>query len=212
VKLLSLAGYLFLRTLHATLRVRHVRAHNLVDAPQHIIAFWHESILMAMHMRWRRPTTAMISRSKDGEIVARVLDLYGAETVRGSSTRGGEVALREVLRDIRAGKNVGITPDGPKGPRHIAKDGVVYIAKVSGLPVVPVYFTARRKKRLRSWSQEVVPLPFSKALFLYGDPILVPRDGDVEGWRVKIEQALNALAGEAERDFDALWAGEARER
>jgi len=201
-----------MRALNLTLRVRHVRAHNIDDSPRYIIAFWHECILQALHSRWRKPTTAIISRSKDGEIVARVLHLYGAETARGSSTRGGEVALREVLRDIRAGKNVALTPDGPKGPRRVVKDGVVYIAQVSGLPVVPFYFTARRKKRLRSWDQGIVPIPFSKALFLYGDPIPVPRHGDVEEWRLTIERAMNELAEEAERDFDELWAGEALKR
>jgi lysophospholipid acyltransferase (LPLAT)-like uncharacterized protein len=210
VKLLPILGYLFLRTLHATLRVRHVRVRHVEENRRHIVAFWHECILMALHSRWFKPTTAIISRSKDGELVARVLHLYGAETARGSSTRGGELALREVLRDVRAGKNVAVTPDGPKGPRRVLKDGVVYIAKVSGLPVVPFYFTAKRKKRLRSWDEEIVPMPFSKALFLYGEPISVPRDGDVEEWRLTIEKAMNVLAEEAERDFNALWAEEAR--
>lgn len=195
-----------MRTLHSLLRVRHVRAQNIDDTPQHIIAFWHECILLSLHSRWRRPTTAIISRSKDGELVARVLHLYGAETARGSSNRGGQMALREVLRDVRAGKSIAVTPDGPKGPRRVLKDGVVYIAQVSGLPVVPFYFTARRKKRLRSWDEQILPKPFSKALYLYGEPIAVPRHGDVEEWRLTIEKAMNDLAEEAERNFDALWA------
>lgn len=206
MKLLSLLGYLFMRTLHATLRVRHVRAHHLDDTPRYILAFWHENVLLSLHSRWRKPTTAMISRSKDGEIVAGVLSLYGAETARGSSSRGGEIALREVLRDIRAGKNIAVTPDGPKGPRRIVKDGVVYIAQVSGLPVVPFYFTAKAKRRLRSWDGQIFPRPLSKALFVYGEPVSVPRDGDVEEWRLKIERQMNELADEAERDFDRLWA------
>lgn len=205
MKLLPYVAFLFLRTLHATLRVRHVRLRHMKENPRHIIAFWHEGVLLSMHSKWTRPTTAIISRSKDGEIVARVLHLYGAETARGSSTRGGEVALRELLRDIRAGKNVAVTPDGPRGPRRVLKDGVVYIAQVSGLPIVPFYFTAARKKRLRSWDEEIVPMPFSKAIYLYGEPIFVPRDGDVEEWRQTIEKAMNELAEEAERDFETLW-------
>lgn len=201
-----------MRALNFTLRVRHVRARNIDDSPRYILAFWHECILQSLHSRWRKPTTAVISRSKDGEIVARVLHLFGAETARGSSTRGGEVALREVLRDVRAGKNIALTPDGPKGPRRVVKDGVVYIAQVSGLPVVPFYFTSKRKKRLRSWDQQIVPIPFSKAIFLYGEPMLVPRHGDVEEWRLTIERAMNDLADEAERNFDELWAGEALKR
>lgn len=145
MRVLSFLGYLFIRLLHATLRVRHVNSVNIDSQPQHIIAFWHNDILMSLHSRWRRPTTAMISRSKDGEIVSRVLHLYGAETARGSSTRGGEIALREVLRDVREGKSIAVTPDGPKGPRHIVKDGIIYIARVSGLPIVPFAFASKKK-------------------------------------------------------------------
>lgn len=206
MKLLPLLGYLFMRSLHATLRVRHVGAHHVADTPQHILAFWHENVLLSLHSRWRKPTTAIISRSKDGEIVAGVLALYGAETARGSSSRGGDVALREVLRDVRRGKNIAVTPDGPKGPRRVVKDGVVYIAQVSGLPVIPFYFTAKAKKRLRSWDGQIVPRPLSRALYVYGEPILVPRDGDVEEWRLKLERHMNDLADGAERDFDRLWA------
>jgi lysophospholipid acyltransferase (LPLAT)-like uncharacterized protein len=145
MKLLSLLGYFFLRVLHATLRVRHVNAEHLDGQPRYILAFWHRHILLSLHSRWRRPTTAIISRSKDGEIVSRVLHLYGAETARGSSTRGGDVALREILRDVRAGKNIAFTPDGPKGPPLVVKDGVIYVAKVSGLPIVPFAFAAKKK-------------------------------------------------------------------
>jgi lysophospholipid acyltransferase (LPLAT)-like uncharacterized protein len=154
-KLLSFFGYLFLRALHATLRVRHVNGENLEGTPRYIVAFWHRHILLSLHMRWRKPTMAIISRSKDGEIVSGVLRWYGAETARGSSTRGGEVALREILRAVNAGKNIAFTPDGPKGPSQIAKDGVIYVAKVSGLPIVPFVFAAKKKSccaRGTAWS------------------------------------------------------------
>ncbi|MEA2329315.1 MAG: hypothetical protein QOE68_4274 [Thermoanaerobaculia bacterium] len=146
-KLLSFLGYLFLRALHATLRVRHVNAENLDGSPRYILAFWHRHILLSLHSKWRVPTTAIISRSKDGEIVSGVLRLYGAETARGSSTRGGDVALREILRAIQAGKNIAFTPDGPKGPSQVVKEGVIYVAKVSGLPIVPFAFAAKKKSR-----------------------------------------------------------------
>jgi lysophospholipid acyltransferase (LPLAT)-like uncharacterized protein len=144
-KLLSFLGYLFLRALYATMRVRHVNVENLNAAPRYILAFWHRHILLSLHSKWRKPTTAIISRSKDGEIVSGVLRFYGAETARGSSTRGGEVALREILRAIQAGKNIAFTPDGPKGPSQIVKDGVIYVGKVSGLPIVPFAFAAKKK-------------------------------------------------------------------
>ena len=144
-KLLSFFGYLFLRALHATLRVRHVNAENLERTPRYILAFWHRHILLSLHTKWRKPTMAIISRSKDGEIVSGVLGFYGAETARGSSTRGGDVALREILRAIQAGKNIAFTPDGPKGPSQVVKEGVIYVAKVSGLPIIPFAFAAKKK-------------------------------------------------------------------
>ena len=145
INVLSFLGYLFLRALHATLRVRHVNVENLDRTPRYILAFWHRHILLSLHAKWRKPTVAIISRSKDGEIVSGVLRHYGAETARGSSTRGGDVALREILRAIQAGKNIAFTPDGPKGPSQVVKDGVIYVAKVSGLPIVPFAFAAKKK-------------------------------------------------------------------
>lgn len=202
---LSSLAVLFIRALHSTLRVRHLHADRIDGTPQFILAFWHECVLMCLHSRWRRPTTAIISRSKDGSIVSGAVALYGAQSARGSSSRGGGIALREVLRDVRAGHNIALTPDGPKGPHRVVKEGVVFIAQASGLPIVPFYFTAERKKRLRSWDRHIVPMPFSRALFVYGEPIVVPRGGDPEIWRRTIESQLNELAEEAERDFDRLW-------
>lgn len=202
MKLLSLLAYFFLRLVHATLRVRHVHAENLQNTPQYILAFWHESILMALFCKWRMPIMVMISRSKDGEIVTRVVERFGVETARGSSNKGGSVALREILRAEKEGKNIAFTPDGPKGPRRIVKEGVIYAAKMTGLPVVAFHFTARTKKRLRSWDQMIVPRPFSRAVFVYSQPLIVPRDGDVEEWRLKIEKVMNDLADEAEAEVN----------
>src|SRR5258708_20794683 len=159
MKIVSLLGYLFIRGLHATLRVRHVNKENIDGQPRYILAFWHRHVLLSLESRWRKPTTAIISRSKDGEIVSGVLHLYGAETARGSSTRGGEVALREILRDIRAGKNIAFTPDGPKGPAGIVKDGVIYVAKGSGLPIVPFAFAAKKKNCCAPGPGWVSPCP-----------------------------------------------------
>jgi lysophospholipid acyltransferase (LPLAT)-like uncharacterized protein len=145
VKLLSLAASLFIRALHATLRVRHVNVENLTGTPQYILAFWHAHLLLMLHSRYRRPISVMISRSKDGEYIARVFDWYGVDAARGSSTRGGGAALRELLREARAGKNIVFTPDGPKGPARIVKEGVIYAAQASGLPIVPIAFAAKKK-------------------------------------------------------------------
>jgi lysophospholipid acyltransferase (LPLAT)-like uncharacterized protein len=197
VKALSFIAWLFIRALHATLRVRHVNVENIEKTPQYIIAFWHSHLLPMLHSRYRTPITVILSRSKDGEHMARVFDWYGATSARGSSTRGGSAALRQVIRDARAGNNIAVTPDGPKGPPRVLKDGVVYTAQMTGLPIVLSAFAAKKKWLLRSWDRMVVPRPFSRAIYLYGEPIVVPRDGDVEEWRAEIERRMNALADEA---------------
>ncbi len=155
MKVLSLIASLFIRALHATLRVRHVHVENIEKTPQYIVAFWHAHLLLMLHSRYRRPITVMISQSKDGEYIARVFDWYGVDSARGSSTRGGSAALRDLIRAAREGKNIVFTPDGPKGPARIAKDGVVYAAQATGLPVVPIAFAAKKKScsvRGTAWS------------------------------------------------------------
>ena len=155
MKFVSLVASLFIRALYATLRVKHIRVENIEQTPQYILAFWHSHLLLMLHSRYRKPIAVMISRSKDGEYIARVFDWYGVDAARGSSTRGGGAALRELLREARAGKNLVFTPDGPKGPARIAKDGVVYAAKMSGLPIVPIAFAAKKKSfsaRGTGWS------------------------------------------------------------
>jgi lysophospholipid acyltransferase (LPLAT)-like uncharacterized protein len=131
--------------LHASLRVRHVHVENIEGTPQYILAFWHAHLLLMLHSRYRKPITVIISQSKDGEYIARVFDWYGVESARGSSTRGGGAALRELIRDARAGRNIVFTPDGPKGPSRIVKDGVVVAAQLTGLPIVPIAFAAQKK-------------------------------------------------------------------
>jgi lysophospholipid acyltransferase (LPLAT)-like uncharacterized protein len=145
MRVIAFIASLFIHALHATLRVRHVRVEHLDKTPQYILAFWHEHLLLMLHAKYRKPITVMISRSKDGEYIARVFDWYGVESARGSSTRGGGLALRGLIRDARAGKNIVFTPDGPKGPARVAKDGVVYAAQMTGLPIVPVAFAAQKK-------------------------------------------------------------------
>lgn len=142
---LPLLASTFIRLLHATLRVRHVDVVKLTGLAQYIIAFWHEHVAMMLHSAYRRPIRVLVSQSRDGELIAGVISLYGAEVGRGSSTRGATAGLRDVIRGARQGANVVFTPDGPKGPRRIAKEGVIYAAQATALPIVPIAFAAKKK-------------------------------------------------------------------
>jgi lysophospholipid acyltransferase (LPLAT)-like uncharacterized protein len=200
MRLVSFLAYLLVQCITLTLRVRHVRPENIENTPQYIYAFWHAHMLPLLgRSRWHKPMVVMISRSKDGELIAQTLSWYGVESARGSSSRGGGSALREMLRHARLGKNIAFTPDGPRGPARILKEGLIYAAQASALPIVIVAFGARRKKRLRSWDRMIIPMPFTRGVFVYGEPLLVPRDGDIEEWRQTVEKRMNELADEAER-------------
>ena len=155
MKFIAFVASLFMRGLHATLRIRHVHAENLTETPQSIIAFWHCHLLLMLHTKWHGHPTVIISQSKDGEYIARVFDWYGVDSVRGSSTRGGAKALRDMIREARAGKSLVFTPDGPKGPARVVKEGIVLAAAATGLPIVPIAFAAKKKSccaRGTGWS------------------------------------------------------------
>lgn len=144
-----------IRALYWTLRVRHVRVENLERTPQYIIAFWHSHLLMMVKCRFRTPISVLISQSKDGELIARTMAHFEVDSARGSSSRGGSAAMREMIRLARTGANLVFTPDGPRGPARVASDGIVYAAQMSGLPIIPVAFTAKKKSccgRGTAWS------------------------------------------------------------
>lgn len=146
---------LFMRTLNATLRVRHIGAEKMHALPQYIIAFWHAHLLLMLHARYKRPATVLISQSRDGQLIAGTFKYYGVGATRGSSTRGSTAALREMLRLAKKGTNIVFTPDGPKGPARVVKEGVVYAAQATGLPIVPIAFAAKKKScciRGTAWS------------------------------------------------------------
>ena len=200
MKLIPPLVYMFVRVLSSTLRVRHVHPEHIDDTPQCIIAFWHRHMLPLLgRSRWKHPMAVMTSASKDGDISTAVLALFGIESSRGSSTRGGSRALRGMLHLARAGSNIAFTPDGPRGPAGVVKDGVIFAAQASRLPIMPMGFATRKFKQLRSWDRMVIPMPFSKGVIVYGEPMVVPRDGDIEQWRLKLERTLDELCEEAER-------------
>ena len=183
------------------------RGHEEVDAfyrtGGHIIlAFWHAQQLMIPAGYRGTGAHVLISQHGDGEIIARIIARFGHHAVRGSSTRGGAGALRTLIKLGRAGKDLVVTPDGPKGPRQVAKLGVVQLAKATGLPIVPLAFACSTKQRFSSWDRFMVPYPFSRGLFLYGKPMFVSRGGDdlaLEADRLGLETELNRLTEEAEQ-------------
>jgi lysophospholipid acyltransferase (LPLAT)-like uncharacterized protein len=177
------------------------------DVERFIYAFWHESLLAPAKMRTR--VKVLISQSADGELIAQVCEHLGLGTIRGSSKRGGAQALLQLLRE---GENthVAITPDGPGGPRRQLKTGIILLASLTGLPIVPVGVGFSRVWRLRSWDRFAIPRPFSTIAGVLGEPLVVPPDLDaagIEQHRRRVEDALLTATDAADRWAEQIAAG-----
>jgi len=174
----------------------------LKDGQPFIVAFWHGRLIM-MAFSWKRCdlVNMLISGHRDGQLVSGMMSHFGSKTVFGSSTRGGAAAFIQLARLLRSGEIVGITPDGPKGPRMRANDGVIALAKVTGAPILPLTFSASLRYALESWDKFVLPFPFGRGVFLWGDPIYVSKNADdmeMSEKRVELEHALLALTQRAD--------------
>jgi lysophospholipid acyltransferase (LPLAT)-like uncharacterized protein len=164
-------------------------AQALASGEKFLYIFWHSAILPLTIERRDEDIVVLVSQHHDGELIARLLAQLGYRTARGSSTRGGERGVRELLEWAEKGHHLAITPDGPRGPARVVKDGAVYVAARTKLRVVPIGLGAPTAWRLRSWDAFRVPKPFSRVAVTYGDPIVV---GEGEAWRLELESALHA--------------------
>ncbi len=171
-----------------------------------LVAYWHGRILMMPHA-WRTnmPMNLLISNHRDGAIIADTVAHLGLGTIRGSSSKdgnkGGARALRTMVKAVRAGQALGITPDGPSGPLMRASDGVCATARLAGVPILPATYAARRRKVMKSWDRFVVALPFTKGVIMWGEPIYIDKRAtadELEEGRARVEQAMIDLTREAD--------------
>lgn len=166
----------------------------LTKSPQQkvIFAFWHRDILPLMYLQRNKNFAVLISQSQDGDIVAGASEKLGYITVRGSSKRDGGKATREMVK-LSKNRSIGITPDGPKGPAKEFKEGIVFIAKVTKLPVVLVSVDINREKVFNSWDRFRLPLPFSRIVVKYSDQIFIDRSMSNEDALILLKNEMNKL-------------------
>ena len=191
-----------------TTRWRLVGAANVApcfaDQPT-VVAFWHERLPM-MPQLWLMAREAgapmglhvLVSRHRDGRLIGRLMRRFGVGLVHGSSSRGGAAGLRACAALLRAGDHVVMTPDGPRGPRRMAADGVAQLAALAGVAVLPTAAQTTRRVTLGTWDRMAVPLPFGRGVIVCGEAITVAR----KDWRTslpRIAAALTAAADEADR-------------
>lgn len=190
---LGLTGRYVLRALFRTLRIETTGQHHLVrlrgEGTPVIFVFWHGGLLPLIHVHRHDGTVVLVSEHRDGEHLARLLHDFGFGTVRGSSTRGGVGALKGLIRAARKGRDLAITPDGPQGPSRELKLGALIVARMTGLPLLPVGVGVTSAWRTRGWDGLLVPKPFSTVRVAYGRPSFVPRDADA----TEIDEVVGSL-------------------
>lgn len=163
---------------------------------------WHRGAIFSLYFFGPYQPAIMVSRSRDGEYLARYLAIMGGVPVRGSSSRGGPAALKEMAAYLKAapGRYAATVADGPRGPRYQAKAGMITLAMRTGLPLIPLMWSARRVWVLkRAWDRTTIPKPFAKVLFSGGPEFRYPPDmtpAQKEQARLELEQALNRLKDE----------------
>lgn len=168
----------------------------------YVVAFWHETMLLPWFLHRSKRIAALTSKSKDGDLLAKQLKHWGYEVVRGSSSKGGDVALGIMIDYAKNDFSIAITPDGPRGPIHKFKAGAVITAKKSGVPLILLGIGFKKKKYLNSWDKFQVPYFFTKANVIYSDPIHVVQELSYDATSAIIadcESKLIELQSEAER-------------
>jgi lysophospholipid acyltransferase (LPLAT)-like uncharacterized protein len=197
----SLRGAIAL--LRASLRVEVLHGEYVADLRSRRVPFllslWHGRMFFAIDAHRRQGIVTMASKSADGDIITSWLEKNGYIVVRGSTTRGGSEALRQMVRHVRAGRNAALTVDGPKGPARVVQPGVVRLARMTGAWILPISFSSSWPMFFRSWDRHLVPKPFSRNFVLYGEPFPIGSELSDEAALNKIAAAIDVITEQADK-------------
>ncbi len=206
--LIGWAGKLFIDFLFIFSRVHTIGYEAIAEqvrSRRFIFAFWHSRILLLSYTYKKLNASIMVSNSADGEIISQVLERHGHKTIRGSTGKGGLRALMRQIDDMRTHQRPGVViPDGPTGPRHKVQPGVVLLAQKTVVPIIPLAYSAKRRKVFGSWDRFVLPFPWTRGVIAYGNPIRVPSDADesvIQACMEKLESELNRTTAKADHYF-----------
>jgi len=206
--LLSRLGAMLIRLLGFTWRVEwrgmeHLERARMLSG-QVVFACWHGRLLVLSYTHRGREIQALASEHPDGDLMGRTIRRLGFGHLKGSSTRGGTRALRDLSRVLREGFDIGLTVDGPKGPRGSVRRGAIELSRMTGSAVIPLSNSSRPRKLFRSWDAFQLPMPFARVVVSYGEPFVVPSDAGEEGredFRARLEERLSSLTSELDRSL-----------
>lgn len=199
-------GALVIRALGVTWRIR-IEAPEALEraraiSPKIIFVTWHGRLLPLAYTHRNRRIHVLASEHADGEMLGQTIRRLGFGHVRGSSTRGGTRALLELVEKVRAGLDVGLTVDGPRGPRGVVKPGVIEVARQTGAAILPITTASSRRRVFASWDAFELPAPFARVVVRYGEPVIVDAGADpavTEARRQDVERVLTRITDEADR-------------
>ena len=206
--LVGISGKLLIDLLFNTIKIEREgfeRVKPIISSGKVIFAVWHSRMLLFAYLGKGLNVRAMVSKSKDGEIAARIIQRQGHEAVRGSTKKGGLYALSMLIKKVKEkNKPCLIVPDGPQGPRCKVQPGIIILAKKTGYPIVPISYSAKKIKVFASWDRFILPFPFTRCRALYGAPMYVPQDaGKKEEKRclMLLENELNRITSDVDRYY-----------
>jgi hypothetical protein len=204
----SFLGSLVIRFLGITWRIERRNLENLETArslaKQGVVSFWHGRLIVIAYTHRTWGISVLASEHPDGDLMGRAVAWLGWGHVKGSSTRRGAAGFRELAAVLRAGRDAGLTIDGPRGPRGVVQQGATELARMTGSVVIPVTNSARPRRLLGTWDRFQVPGPFARVVVAYGEPFLVPFELDREErerYRRRLERALQELTAELDRSL-----------
>ncbi len=192
--ILPFLAHLYLKFTGATTRIS---SKNKPKNAALIYALWHSQLAFMLYAHREMGMSVLVSKSADGEYVSRILRKFGYNTVRGSTSRGALQSLMQLIERAAAGFPVAITPDGPKGPKGKVQQGVIYVAQKTGMKILPAGLYLSNKITFNSWDNFELPLPFGKAVIVYGEQIAVSETDSIADKAAELEYALNSAAREA---------------
>jgi len=207
-KFLGKLAWFFAKILGKTLSIEKLNAENDRFGKNDPVIYvsWHGRLFVPMYCFRNSGIMVLVSEHRDGEIITASLESFGYDTARGSTTRGGVKALAKMVRSVKQGAKIGFTPDGPRGPKWHFQPGAVYVAAKTGVPIVPLGGSAKNAFYFKSWDSFQLPLPFSKGVFMVGEPYYVTGgldDENIEFHRAELERRLIHLIQEADEKVGA---------
>lgn len=163
-----------------------------------IYAFWHGRQVFLVWSHRYEGDYILISKSKDGEFIARTTEKFGYKTIRGSTSRGGSEALYSLAERVKAGSSAAFTPDGPLGPQRVVQPGVIILAQKTGLPIIPVAAGSKRKYIIKHWDEFHIPYPFNKFSVCHGKPVYVGKNDSIEEKSKELKTAIDLITEKAD--------------